>query len=129
MKLIDYSEGRNEVLKNKKLKSLIGSDEEYSSNIKSLTIEQSAKVNLRTRYLNGKMLMFSKVSVKSFVYNLIDVFMFPNEEIQKIYSEFNIERCNLHQNLTDTDSASFFFVFICDLKYSIDKRKTRDIIF
>ena len=106
MKLTDYSERRNEALKNKKSKS---SDEEYSSNIKSLTVEQSTKVNLRTRYLNGKMLMFSKVSVKSFVFNLIDVFMFPNEEIQKIYSEFNIERCNLYQNLTDTDSASIFF--------------------
>ena len=106
MKLTDYSERRNEAIKNKKFKS---SDEEYSSNIKSLTVEQSTKVNLRTRYLNGKMLMFSKVSVKSFVFNLIDVFMFPNEEIQKIYSEFNIERCNLYQNLTDTDSASIFF--------------------
>ena len=31
------------------------------------------------------MLMFSKISVKSFVYDLIDVFMFPNYETQKIY--------------------------------------------
>ena len=75
------------------------------------------------------MLMFRKVSIKSFVYNLIDVFMFPNEEIQEIYAEFNIERCYLYQNLTDTDSTSISFVFICDLKCSIDERKTRDIIF
>ena len=82
------------------------------------------------RYLNGKMLVFSKVSIKSFVYDLIDVFMFQNEEIEKIYAEFNIERCYLYQNLTDTDSTSiFFFVFICDLKCSINERKTRDIIF
>ena len=75
------------------------------------------------------MLMLSKVSIKSFVYDLIDVFMFPNEEIQEIYAEFNIERCYLYQTLTDTDSTSFFFVFICDLKCSIDERKIRDIIF
>ena len=75
------------------------------------------------------MLMFSKFLIKSFVYDLIDVFMFPNEEIQEIYAEFNIERCYLYQTLTDTDSTSFFFVFICDLKCSIDERKTRDIIF
>ena len=82
------------------------------------------------RYLNGKMLVFSKVSIKSFVYDLIDVFMFQNEEIEKIYAEFNIERCYLYQNLTDTDSTSIFcFVFICDLKCSINERKTRDIIF
>ena len=30
------------------------------------------------------MLMFSKVSIKSFVYDIIDVFMFPNEVIKKI---------------------------------------------
>ena len=129
LKLIDYSERKNEVLKNQKFKSLVDFDEEYSSSIKSLVVEQSTEVNLTTRYLNGKMLMFSKVSIKGFVYDLIDVFMFPNEEIQKIYAEFNIERCYLYQNLTDTDSISIFFVFICDLKCSIDERKTRDIIF
>ena len=31
------------------------------------------------------MLMFTKVSIKSFVYDLIDVFMFPNQEIQEMY--------------------------------------------
>ena len=72
--------------------------------------------------------MFSKVSIKSFVYDLIDVFMFPNEEIKKIYAEFKVDRCYLYQNLTDTDSTSIFFVFICDLKCSIDERKSRDII-
>ena len=129
LKLIDYSERKNEALKNQKFKSLVDFDEEYSSSIKSFVVEQSTEVNLTTRYLNGKMLMFSKVSIKGFVYDLIDVFMFPNEEIQKIYAEFNIERCYLYQNLTDTDSISIFFVFICDLKCSIDERKTRDIIF
>ena len=53
--------------------------------------------------------MFRKVSINSFVYHLIDVFMFPNEEIQKIHAEINIERCYLYQNLTD--STSFFFCF------------------
>ena len=42
------------------------------------------------------MLMFSKFLIKSFVYDLIDVFMFPNEEIQKLYAEFNIKRCYLY---------------------------------
>ena len=73
--------------------------------------------------------MFSKVSIKSFVYDLVDVFMFPNEEIKKIYAEFKVDRCYLYQNLTDTDGTSNFFVFICDLKGSIDERKSRDTIF
>ena len=46
--------------------------------------KKNTKIDLTTRFLNGKMLMFSKVSIKSFVYDIIDVFMFPNEEIKKI---------------------------------------------
>ena len=104
LNLVDFSERKSKALRNQKVKALIDFDEEYLSSIKSLAIKQSNKVNLTTRYLNGKMLMFSKVSIKSFVYDLIDVFMFPNEDI--------------NQNLTDTDSTSTFFVFICDLKCS-----------
>ena len=73
--------------------------------------------------------MFSKVSIKSLVYDLIDVFMFPNQDIKKIYEEYKINRCFLHQNLTDTDSTSVFFVFICDLNSSINESKSRDISF
>ena len=73
--------------------------------------------------------MFSKVSIKSLVYDLIDVFMFPNQDIKRIYEKYKINRCFLHQNLTDTDSTSVFFVFICDLNSSINESKSRDISF
>ena len=90
---------------------MIGFDEKYSSIIKSLAVEQSTKVTLTTRYLNGKLLRLSKASIKSFVYDLADVFMFPNVDTQKIYDEFKIDRCYLYQNLTDTDSTSIVFSF------------------
>ena len=45
LKLIDYSERKYEAL----------------ISIKLIAIEQSTKFNLTTRYLNGKMLMFSKI--------------------------------------------------------------------
>ena len=108
---------------------MIDFDEEYSSSIKSVAIEQSSKVNLTTRFLNGKMLMFSKVSIKSFIYDLIDVSMFPNQDIKKIYEKYKFNRCFLYQNLTDTDNTSVFFVFICYLNSSINQSKSRDIIF
>ena len=60
---------------------------------------------MTTRFLNGKILIFSKVSIKSFVYDLIDVFMFPYQEIQEIYQQYQVNRCYLYQNLTDTDST------------------------
>ena len=125
-KLIDFTERQSEALTNQRVKSLIDFDEEYSSSIKSVAIQKSEKVNLTTRFSNGKMLMFSKLSI---VYDLIDVFMFPNEEIKKIYNINKINRCYLYQNLTNTGSTSLFFVFICDLNCCIREDEARDIIF
>ena len=126
--LVDYSERKTEALTNQKIKSLIDFHEQYSASIKSLSIQKNAKINLTTRFLNGKMLMFSKVSIKSFVYDMIDVFMFPNEQIKQIYQKYNIIKCLVKQNLTDTDSTSIFFVFICDLKCDVREDDARDII-
>ena len=72
--------------------------------------------------------MFSKVSIKSFVYNLIDVFMLPAPKIQEIYRQYQVDRCYLHQKLTDTDSTLMFFVFLCDLSSCISEDKARNII-
>ena len=73
--------------------------------------------------------MFSKVSIKSFVYDLINIFMFLNKEIREIYQKYQVEKAYLYQNVTDTDSASVFFVFICDLNCSISEDKAKDILF
>ena len=55
--------------------------------------------------------------------------MFPDEETEQIYKKYKINRCYLYQNLTDTDSTSVFFIFICDLSSSIREDEARDIIF
>ena len=72
--LYDYVDRKNEASTNQRVKSLTDFDEEYSWSIRSIAIEKSSKISLTTRFLNGKMLMFSKVSIKSFVYDLIDIF-------------------------------------------------------
>ena len=129
LSLVAFSERKYEALRSQKIESLIDFDEEYSSSIKSIAVQKDVKIDLTTRFLNGKMLIFSKVSIKSLVYDLIDVFMFPNADIKKIYDEYNVQKCYLYQNLKDTDNSSVFFVFICDLSCSVDERKSRDIIF
>ena len=75
------------------------------------------------------MLMFAKLSLKSFVDDMIDVFCFPDEEIRQIYDFYQIEKCFLYQNLTDTDTTSLLFSFICKLDCSIPESKARKIIF
>ena len=102
---------------------MIDFDEAYSCSIRSIAIEKNKKVNLTTRFLNGK--MFSKVSIKSFVY----VCMFPTQEIQEIYQKYQVEKCYLYQNITETDSMSVFSIFICNLNCSVSEEKARNIIF
>ena len=94
-KLVDFVDRKNVALTNQKVKNLIDFNEEYSSSIRSIAIAKSSKVNLTSRLLNGKMLMFRKFSIKSFVCDLIDVFMFPNEETKQIYKKYKINRCYL----------------------------------
>ena len=40
-----------------------------------------------------------------------------------------IQKCFLFQNLTDTDSTSLFFIFICKLSCSINEKTARNTIF
>ena len=75
------------------------------------------------------MLMFAKLSIKSFVYDMIDVFCFPNDEIREIYNRYQIAKCLLYQNLTNTDSTSLFFVFICSFDSELPESEARKVIF
>ena len=76
------------------------------------------------------MLMFSKVSIKSFVYDLIDIFdLISTSNILKTYRKYDVDYCYLYQNLTDTDSTSMFFVFLCNLNSCLSEDKARNIIF
>ena len=55
--------------------------------------------------------------------------MVPDQKIQEIYQRYQVEKCYVYQNLTDTDSTSMFFVFICNLNCSVSEEKARNIIF
>ena len=48
--------------------------------------------------------------------------MFPDQKTQEIHQK-------IHQNLTDTDSTSLFFVLICNLNCSISEEKAKNIKF
>ena len=72
--LYHYLEREEKAYRNNKIKSLIDVDEECVSSIKMLATKKETKVNLTTRFLNRKMLLFSKTFIQSFVYDLTDVF-------------------------------------------------------
>ena len=120
--ILDYMDMQEQAQKNNKIKSMIDFDEEHTNSVKSLAIEKKLNVTLTTRFMKGKMLMFGKTSLQSFVYDMIDVFCFPEQVVQEIYKKCSIEKCFLYQNLTDADSTSLFFIFICNLNCSANEK-------
>ena len=117
------------LLQDRRIKTMIDFEYNASNSIKSLAIKKNTNVKVTSRFIKGKMLMFAKLSIKSFVYDMIDVFCFPNKDIQLIYDFYQIEKCFLYQNLTDTDSTSLLFVFICNLESTLPESKARKVIF
>ena len=89
-----------DVVENKKIKTMIEFDNDCNS-IKSIIVSENTTVDISTICINGKMLMFAKVLLKSFVYDIIDVFSFPYEEIRAVYNQYDIEKCFLYLNVTD----------------------------
>ena len=75
------------------------------------------------------MSMFAKVSFKSFVYDLIDVFCFPSEEVRKIYNQYDIIKCHMYLNLTDSKSSSWFFIYIYKKECNTKESELRKLIF
>ena len=108
---------------------MIDFDKNECNSIKLIIVKSDTNIDVTSRFIKGKMLMFAKLSIKSFVYDMIEVFYFPNDEIQQIYDYYQIERCFLYQNLTDTDSTSLFFNFICKLDCSVPESEAKEIIF
>ena len=112
--------------KDKKVKTLIDFNAQQTKSIKSIAVKKEKNEKVTTRFgemgkQDGKMLRFSKISLKSFVYDMVDAFCFPNNKSQKIYKKNEIIKCFLRLNLTDTDSCSFFFRFSLQ-RYLFSKR-------
>ena len=125
----DFDDRKTSLFADRKVKTMIDFEECNSSSIKSLIIKGSPNIKVSSRFIKGKMLMFAKLSIKSFVYDMIDVFCFPNEQIKEIYNRYQIQKCFLYQNLTDTDSSSLFFLFICNLESELPESEARKVIF
>ena len=125
----DFDLRTEKLLQDRRVKTMIDFEYNASNSIKSLAIKKNTNVKVTSRFIKGKMLMFAKLSIKSFVYDMIDVFCFPNKDTQLIYDFYQIEKCFLYQNLTDTDSTSLLFVFICNLKSTLPESEARKVIF
>ena len=112
-----------------KVKIIIDFDKNNSNSIKALSVKKITNIKVISRFMNCKMLMFAKVSLISFVYDVIDVFAFPNEHVKGIVAKNDIMKCHLYLTLTDTESASIFFVFVCKIHSLNTEVRGRELIF
>ena len=51
------------------------------------------------------------------------------KHFEKFCNRYQIQKCFLNQNLTDTNSTSLFFNFICNVDCSVAESKATEIIF
>ena len=65
------------------------------------------------KFFSGKMLMFGKLLLESFIYDFTVTFLFPGKKTEEIYGKYMIEWIFPYSVLTNTDSICIFFIFVC----------------
>ena len=115
----------------RKNKMIIEFNEHKSSSVKSIAVKSETVVKCTTRFMSGKLLMFAKLSLKSFIYSLVELLHFPKENpiVASIYEKYEIEQILCYQVLTDTDSTSIQFIIVSDPSSSYPECNVRDILF
>ena len=126
----DFKTRIKEANKNVTIKNITDFDINNSNSIKSLTVKKkNTNVKVTSRFMNGEMLMFSKVLLLSFINGIIDVFCFPSRSARDILSNGDIIKSFIYLILTETYSCSMFFYFTYKLQCTITEENGRDFIF
>lgn len=84
-----YEHGFADANNNQKVKSLTDFDRDNCNSIKSLAVKKTNVKKVTGRFVNGKMRAFSKISLASFIYDIIDIFSFPDEQTRDTFSKLN----------------------------------------
>ena len=109
----------------RKTKMVVKFNDRESASIKSFAVKKINEIKVTTGFMSGKLLMFTKLSLKSFIYDLIEIFCFPQKEIVELYKKCLIEQVEILHILTDTDSTAIQFIFISDPNSDLPEEKFR----
>ena len=112
-----------------KVKTIIDFSHQDTASIKALGTKKSDCVKVTTRFIKGKILMFSKISLRAFVYDIIDIFSFPDKETEEKFAQKEIIKCYIYLILTDTDSCSIQFLFLNKLNSNMTEDEARNFVF
>ena len=108
---------------------IIDFNDHESASIKFFAVKKKNEIKVTSRFMSGKLLMFAKLFLKSFIYALVETFYFPSQLVLDIYKKYKIEKVEINHVLTDTDSTALQFIIISDPNSDIPEPKFRDIIF
>ena len=102
-----------------------------SSSVKSISVKNETNTKCTTRFMSGKLLMFAKISLKSFIYSIVELLYSPEENpiVATIYEKYDIEKIYCYHILTDTDSTSIKFVIVSNADSTYPESKIRNIWF
>ena len=115
----------------RKNKMIIEFNEQKSASVRSITVKSNHFVKCTARFMYGKLLMFAKLSLKSFICSLVKLLHFPEENpiVSDIYKKYQIEEIHCYQVLTDTDSTSTQFIIVSEPESKFPECDIRDILF
>ena len=112
----------------RKNRMILEFNDAQSSAIKSIAVKNETNIKCTTRFMSGKLLMFAKISLKSFIYSLVELLYFPDENsiVLSIYNKYNIEKIHCYHILTDTDSKAIQFVIISNIESTYPEKKVHE---
>ena len=120
--------GCEDIRKNKKV---IEFNDYASASVKSIAVKSNTNIKCTIRFMSGKLLMFAKLSLKSFIYSLVGLLAFPEENhpiVSKIFDKYEIERIFCYHVLTNTDSTSLQFIIVSDPTSTFPEFKVRETL-
>ena len=128
-KFKEIDEKVTDCLDPRKTKMVVELNDRESSSIKSFAVQKRNEIKVTTRFMSSKLLTLAKLSLKSFIYDIIETFCFPQKEIVNLYRKYLIEKVEIFHILTGTDSTALKFIFFSDPNSDLPEDKFRDIIF
>ena len=80
--------------------------------------------------MSGKLFMFAKLLLKSFIYSLVELLYFPEENpiVFQICKQHEIEKIHCYHILTATDSTLIQTVIVSNADSTFPESKTRYFI-
>ena len=92
----DIEEKIREEESDPRAKTITEFDQFLACSVKSLAVRKTNNVTPTTLFFSGKMLMFIKISLISFIYDMLKTFCFPSEKSKYIFEKYMIEQIFLY---------------------------------